>query len=127
MATLLGVSPLQIMGLWEQLMMAYYGQHSYGSSVAEIYLYTVMDRDPWVEINRKSSEATQAYAEANQRLHDLCRLFEQRMECTLLIDGDVTLNDMIADPTDPNRHRWHIEVKREGLVYDHTARGWVTE
>jgi hypothetical protein len=115
--SILDVSATQIMGLWEQLLQCVHGTNSYGGSVAEIYLYTVMPRDPYTEHNRESEHAREAFAAANQTLYDLCRMFEKRNGVRLAMfegwDKTQSLDRLIATPHDPWTHRVHIGMARD--------------
>lgn len=114
---MLNVTPTQIMGLWEQLMRCIYNDSPYAGTVAEIYLYTVMARDPMIELNRDSTHSFEIFAQANQTLYDLCRLFEQRNDVKLSfydqsLEHEQSLDVLIATPHDPWRHRVHIGLQK---------------
>lgn len=118
--SMIDVTPAQIMGLWEQLMECLYNDNKYGGHVAEIYLYTVMQRDPLIEMNRESPRAIERFAEANQTLYELCRIFEERVGVTLWLfenpsgewDDPLPLDHLIAEPNSPWMHRVHIGIKK---------------
>lgn len=130
------VSPLQAIEVWEELMQCLYGDNRYGSTVAEIYLFRVMPLSPYVTAGRPARDMpdswfgkqfqTEAYAEANKALFELCKLFEKRHDVKLALfdgpmkelvpgqqgwqTGPLPLEDLIADPENPWTHRVHIGI-----------------
>lgn len=110
MSNLYMVSPVHVMHLWEQLMQCVYRDNSFGTTVAEIYLYTVMPRSPLVEA--KINGMKEEYLAANRNLYDLCKIFEERVGVKLYIDsGDDNRQplDVLLEP-EPYTHRVHIGV-----------------
>lgn len=98
------------MALWEQLLQCLYKDNSFGTTVAEIYIYTVMPHSPLVALPDSSYLATEDYAEANKNLFNLCKIFEERNEAIVRFSDGSALDLLISDPKNPFRHRVHLEV-----------------
>lgn len=107
---MINVTPIQIMALWEQLMQCMYKDNSFGTTVAEIYIYTMMPHSPIVAMNHTSKLAKEDYAEANQNLYKLCKIFEERNAVEVRFASGETIDLLIQTPEDPFTHRVHLEV-----------------
>lgn len=106
---LAGISLLQAVDLWTDLMEARSGDHAYGGDVAEIYVYRAMPFDPMAAAgDRSGPAATAAYAAAGQALHSLLRLFETRTHSTIVMEDGSDI-DVLLGPN-PETHRLHLRV-----------------
>jgi hypothetical protein len=107
MEALLSVSPLQVMGLWEELMAALYGDNRYGGRTTEVYLYTMMPHTP-TAVHPIGESGLEAYRSACRTLHALCRLFEQRMEAVVEFENGASIDGLLDH--EPETHRVHLTV-----------------
>jgi hypothetical protein len=104
-----GLSMLQALGIWDDLLEAYHGVNRYGGDTAEIYGYRLSERCP-------SSEAAfpgailERDTNATQRLKAMIRLFVGcRSDAKVTVDG-VPWNrwkELLS-------HRCHVKVTRKG-------------
>jgi len=112
MNAILNASPLQIMGLWEDLLDAQHGRNGYGGDVAEIYVTRFMTHSSTVTLDRMrggelSEGSRDDYREACRTLHALCRLFEERRQVVIeMLEGP--LDDLVGDRVFD--HRVHLRV-----------------
>lgn len=112
MNVILNASPLQIMGLWEDLMDAEHGRNGYGGCTAEIYVSRFMGHSSTVTLDRMrggelSDGARDNYREAARTLHALCRLFEERRGVVIEME-EGPLDDLAGDRVFD--HRVHLTV-----------------
>lgn len=107
---LLTISPVQVMDLWEELMSCLYADNKFGGDVAEIYLYRLASFSPAaVQIDDAKRDT---YLHANRALVELCALFATRQEAVVELADGQPLAVLLG--SDPNMHRVHIRVRREG-------------
>lgn len=112
MNDILNASPLQIMGLWENLLSAEYGRNGYGGDTAEIYISRFMTHSSTVTLDRMrggdlSEGSRHDYREGCRTLHALCRLYEERRKVVIeMLEGP--LDDLIGDRVFD--HRVHLRV-----------------
>ena len=111
---ILNASPLQIMGLWEELLDAQHGRNGYGGDTAEIYITRFMTHSSTVALDRMrsgelSDGARDDYREAARTLHALCRLFEKRRGVVIEME-EGTLDDLTGDQVFD--HRVHLTVSK---------------
>jgi hypothetical protein len=114
MNAILNASPLQIVGLWEDLLDAEHGRNGYGGDTAEIYITRFMTHSSTVALDRmRGGELSEGgrddYREACRTLHALCRLFEQRREVVIEME-EGALDELIGDRVFD--HRVHLTVLR---------------
>lgn len=111
--SLLALNSLQIIGLWEDLMLCLFNKNKYDGTIAEIYMFRLLPADP-AEGNPTHPRYVEFYREANRTLYDLCRLFEERQNITLyLFEGEngkaISLKNLIGE--NMWVYRVHIGIK----------------
>ena len=108
---MINVSPVMVMGLWEDLMDAKTGCNRYGGTVAELYMHRFMGHSPYICLARESEDSKEDYHAACVTLHSLLTIFAERQECIVQFAGGHSIDLLIENPKDPFTHRVHIEVK----------------
>lgn len=107
-----GVSLDQLLGIWGELVSAYWGQGCYTSHVAELYAYRLLRFDPKIlhDAWAKQVRAEQAL-EARRSLVAIVRRFERAWDCRCMLDG-VWVDEW--ERTAFYDHRCHVEVVPNG-------------
>ncbi len=111
MSRLLEVSAFSLMELWAELIECYHEVNGYGGSVAEIYAYRFWMYQPRLLLDEwKESAQREMALDANQKLIEICKLFEKRYRSIR-----VTINDHYVDDWPPDyefHHRVHVGVEK---------------
>ena len=88
------VSVDQWLGVWNELVRAYYGHNGYGGNTAEIYSHTLQLNSPAANAyrnNEGSEMAKSAYDDqleiAKDSLIRIAKRFEEEFDCICLIDN----------------------------------------
>lgn len=105
-----GLSMLQAIDIWDDLLEAYYGVNGYGGNIAEIYGYRLSERNPTADLGegfmgcREERDAT-----ATLRLKAMIRLFVERGS-----DANVTVDGIPWKRwKEPLFHRCHVKVVKK--------------
>ena len=88
-----------LLDLWGHLIEAYHGVHSFGSTTAEVYAYTLQARSPSADAGLSNARAL-SEASARTTLEQVIARFEERYGCCVYVEGTTA-------------HRWHLTVKRK--------------
>jgi hypothetical protein len=121
------LSTVQLLEIWTQLEEARAGTHGYGGSVAEIYLYLVMRRNPSLEAVARDRRSvtpederltSEAYREARLSLLHVFETFAVMRDVEIGVEEAVarefrTLGDGDWFVEADFRHRIHVEVTRK--------------
>lgn len=96
--------------VWGELVEAYHGVNGYGGDTAEVYAYRLMPYLPTEVLNGyqpESAPRVEAEAAAARALYVLLRMFQERYECAIAVDGR-TLGPWFARQRFD--HRAHVRV-----------------
>ena len=111
----------QAVGIWDELVDAYYGRNGYGGQTAEIYSYRLEQYSPGVHKfsddkipSMYLNDAKRIAIEAAQSLIDIIKLFLEKY------NSDITVENMTI-PIWENKikqgkflsHRYHVTVLRK--------------
>lgn len=107
------LSLVQAIGIWSDLLEAYYGVNGYGGNVAEIYAYRLQEYNPTahseVFTNLREEAASELAVASARRLQGLIGLFCERYDdARISIDG-TTWRHWHS----PLAHRCHVKVTRK--------------
>jgi hypothetical protein len=115
----MNLSPKRLIDLWHQLETCWDGENSFGSNTAEIYVYTLCDTRPsmfWTEF-RTSPPGSLVYEaekeaglEAAQNLYHVIKLFIEKRECNVAVDGKPHGEWLLKEVL---YHRCHVEVVKK--------------
>ena len=112
------VSINRILEIWNQLWLAYYGEHSYGSDTAEIYAYLLMPNDPLELIESKVPDSElvliakkERYSQAARSLYSIVSKFSEMNDVKCFIDNEPPDEWISHNTYFP--HRAHVRVVRE--------------
>ena len=122
----------QFADVWVQLEDALRGEHNWGGEVAEVYLYLVQPRSPYLDKinefpkpnNLFYTEYVERQREAVRTLYEICKIFAKKREARILWEcfdedcGDYATLHWNADDQwvmDKMEHRIHIKVKQKNM------------
>jgi hypothetical protein len=104
----------QIVGIWSDLDDCFYGKNSYGSSVAEIYLYRVQPNNPSYSFdggNYSTNVDLKAYDVTGFiTLFNIFKLFEEKRNVTIEVDEYPKYKEYIWNEKSLIYHRIHVRV-----------------
>ena len=104
-----GLSMLQAIGIWDDLVEAYHGVNGFGGNTAEIYGYRLSERCPSAEAGFPGS-TDEGDGNATLRLKAVIRLFvERRSDAKVVVDG-IPWKKWKG----PLSHRCHVKVTKRG-------------
>lgn len=110
MTPLLQLSPLGLLGLWDDLLTARYGDNGFGGDTAEIYAYRCASPGAATTLMTVPGDAAMlhdAAIEAAQGLHAIIALFIERHRVTVEVDGR-PFGPWVASR--PFNYRAHVSV-----------------
>lgn len=105
------VSVNAIVGIWTELDDAYHGRHGFGGSVAEIYAYRLMPRDPRAENGSETARGELAAA-ASAAMEAILVAYARLREVRIIVDRVAVFTPARRASLQPEDRRWHIEVRR---------------
>jgi hypothetical protein len=108
--TLFSISPSQLLDVWDDLHRAMLGNHSYGSNVAEIYMFRVMPHNPLHSIDPFADRMKDEFYVASCNFHAIFRLFEERHNVVVEFENGESI-DALLNKASVNNHRMHIRVR----------------
>jgi hypothetical protein len=108
---LLGISTIELLGLWADLIDAEYGTNGFGGDTAELYAYRFGALGPtWyrmLDTDKDHAWVVEAERESSARLYALLALFRDRREVDVEIDGRA-FGDWLK--SERFGHRVHVRV-----------------
>lgn len=106
----------QAIGVWDELVNAYYDKTNYDTHTAEIYSYRLEEFTPAVHSVRRyldeyKDEAIRVAKEAAQTLLWLIKMFKEKYDCDITVE-DMTLSEWEEKlDNDSGRYsRYHVHV-----------------
>lgn len=105
----------QALSLWSELEQAYFGKNGYGGDTAELYLYRFMGACPVATMHPEKmadsgpvgDTVREDYDTANAAMHDLLKLFAERRDAQIEVEGS-ELGAWLR--TARYTHRVHVRV-----------------
>ena len=107
----------QALGIWDELVNAYYDCNGYGGQTAEIYSYHLEQYSPGVHLSKNDvpemfkEDAKRIFIDAAMALLELIQMFKEKYNCEITIDG-FSISEWRKGITkyDGLGHRYHIKV-----------------
>ena len=106
---MINISAQQLIQLWVELEDAYNGVNGYGSTVAEVYAYTLEPNMPGYSQGKGTYDA-EYENNAAVSLYNVLVLFKKHRECFIFID-DRKFGKWIMK--ERFQHRVHIEIRKK--------------
>ena len=117
MSALASISQLQLLDVWEDLLLAQMGLSSHGGDVCEVYIYRLMPYSPTVVSMPESDISKHAFLLANNVLLEICKMFESKhnVRINFFVNGEkggmeMPITDLFEVYVEPERHRIHLRV-----------------
>lgn len=116
------LSVAQAIDVWGDLCRAYYGDHPYGSNVAEIYAYRIMPFQPSLHIptaeggshwgSMRTADARAAARQNAEAMVGLLGAFRDAFGASIRVRGESFDWEPLCDRLKERgfHHRWHIEI-----------------
>jgi hypothetical protein len=106
----------QAVGVWDELVNAYYDSNGYGGTTAEIYSYRLEEYSPGVhsaskELEMYRDDAIRISTEAAKTLLWIIKMFQEKYDCDITVE-DQTLKEWEAklDKDSGRCYRYHVHV-----------------
>ena len=111
---MINISMQQLINLWVELEDAYNGVNGFGSTVAEVYAYTLQPHYPGYDANNLTMDSLEYETKASTSLYEVLTLFQSKRDCIISIEEDVGKYRKLDTWLKKSRfaHRVHIEIKR---------------
>lgn len=107
----------QAIGVWDELVDAYYDRNGFGGQTAEIYSYRLEEYRPSVHLHQFNvpemfkEDATKIAVDAANTLLELIELFKEKYNCKITIDG-LSISEFHKEikKFDGMAHRYHVKI-----------------
>lgn len=122
------ISIEQALFIYDELVLAKYGENGFGGDTAEVYAYKLMPNVPSYNMHLTDDETLMVEKKAAEELYSICEIFASKHKVNIEIDdidAKLWLNRVRAEIERFN-YRIHIKVIRQNTHTNESKRETIT-